>query len=99
MKCTFQFQNSDKEAAWQNILYDANYSFKNQAMKIAMLLDGNSEISDETTFRADGATSKNIRSSVYHLLSHAAPNSASASPLFIQTVQQVLNTARLLSFS
>ncbi|KAI8907378.1 hypothetical protein EDD86DRAFT_248231 [Gorgonomyces haynaldii] len=90
-KLAFQIKdNDDPEREWCSLLVDVNYKHKQETITCAMLLQDNN-ITEDTKFK--------FRSTAYHVLSSMPQKYQDPSPLFVQTVAQVLQSTRVLSFS
>ncbi|KAI9342888.1 hypothetical protein BDR26DRAFT_1006555 [Obelidium mucronatum] len=95
---------SDDPAAWKTILFDSSCKIGENDQKIGFWVpDG--EVTDETKFNSENQEKANLHSSIYSLMrSLASDNDAltvldETDAMFSNTIFQVLQVTRLLSFS
>jgi hypothetical protein len=81
-------------------MYDANYKYNNdQIIHLATLINDN-VLTEDTKFKVEGNDPNHLRSTVFHLTSMMIKNeSHKKSPLFSQTVMELLQKTRVLCFS
>jgi hypothetical protein len=100
-KCAFQFKpivdDPEQPVDWQTIMYDVNYKYKDQIIHVAILLKDNN-VTDDTKFKVEGNDPNHLRSTVFHLTSSLQQDTVK-SPLFSQTVTELLQKTRVLCFS
>ncbi|KAI9088741.1 hypothetical protein DFS34DRAFT_598231 [Phlyctochytrium arcticum] len=94
---------NDPRAGWSTAVYDANWKMGDTYIQGGFIVSPGVEVTDSTTFIVNSdANQGTIHTSPQHLIEDLIPEaekSLVSSPIFAQTIAQVVGITRLLSFS